>query len=136
MTDSKVMQSLPRVLTRDEKAVKSDELVRRLEEKEGVEERKKSSSDDFKRLITAKDCEVRQLARELSTGIAYRDVECEEIASFGRNQVDLIRKDTGEIVSSRTMRVEERQEALALGGPGDDDEDEDDGDEDTDARAH
>lgn len=124
---------MPCVLTRDEKAVKSDELVKRLEEKDGLEERKKSAADDFKRLITAKDCEVRKLAREISTGIEYREVECEEILSFGRNQVDLIRKDTGEIVTSRTMRPEERQGALAIDGPGDDDED---GDEDTDARAH
>ena len=130
MAESKVMQDLPCVLSRDEKAVKSDELVKRLDEKEVLEERKKSAADDFKRLITAKDCEVRKLAREISTGIEYREVECDEILSFGRNQVDLIRKDTGEIVSSRTMRPEERQEALALDGPGDDD------DESEEAQAH
>jgi hypothetical protein len=132
MTDSQIVKSLACVLSRDEKAMKSELLVRCLEEKEGLEERKKSSADDFKRLITAKDCDVRKLTHEISTDIEYRDVECHEVMSFGRNQVDLMRTDTGEIVSSRTMRPEERQGALSLAGPGDDEEDGDD----KDARAH
>lgn len=132
MTESKMLKSLPCILSRDEKAVKSDELVRRLEEKEGLEERKKSSADDFKRMITAKECDIRKLTNEISTGIEHRDVSCHEVMSFARNQVDLVRDDTGEIVSSRTMRAEERQGALALAGPGDDE----DQDDDEDARAH
>jgi hypothetical protein len=132
MTDSQIVKSLACVLSRDEKAMKSELLVRCLEEKEGLEERKKSSAEDFKRLITAKDCDVRRLTHEISTGIEYRDVECHEVMSFGRNQVDLVRSDTGEIVSSRTMRQEERQGAIAFAGPGDEEEDGDS----KDARAH
>ena len=136
MTDSQIVKSLPCVLGRDEKAVKSELLVRCLEEKEGLEERKKSAAEDFKRLITAKDCDVRRLTHEISTGIEHRDVACHEVHSYARNQVDLIRDDTGEIVSSRTMRQDERQEAIAFAGPRDDEEDDGDEGDTNDARAH
>ncbi len=126
-----IMQELPVRLTPDEKARKSEQLVKALEDKDGLEHAKKAAVDDFKQRLTAKDYEVKRLTREVSTGIEYREVACEEVMAFGRSQVDLIRSDTGEVVSSRAMRPEERQEAMDFAGPGDD-EDEDG----EDVRAH
>ncbi len=129
-----IMQELPVQLTRDEKARKSEQLVRALDDQDALELGKKAAADDFKQRLTAKNAEVRRLTREVSTGVEYREVACEEVMAFERSQVDLVRTDTGEIVSSRAMRPEERQEAMEF-GPGDD---EDDGEEDRAAadRAH
>ncbi len=129
-----IMQELPVRLTPEEKARKSEQLVKALEDKDGLESAKKAASDDFKQRLTLKDGEVKKLTREVSTGVEYRDVACEEVMAFGRNQVDLIRQDTGEIVSSRSMRPEERQGAMEF-GPGDEEDDEEE-DRDAADRAH
>lgn len=123
MLQNTFKQYLPCQLTEQERLLKSEELVKRLEEKDGLEDRKKSSADDFKSLITAKECEARRLRREVSTGIEHREVECQEVFRFARNLVETVRLDTGEVVSSRAMRPEERQAAMDFGDEAGDAED-------------
>jgi hypothetical protein len=130
MSESKVVQTLACLLTPDEKALKSEQLVQALGDVDALEDRKKSAADDFKRLLIAKDCDVRRLTREISTGIEFRDVACHEVMSFARGQADMVRDDTGEIVGTRTLRVEERQGRFALDGPGDEENDDDDEEDD------
>jgi hypothetical protein len=72
---SRIMQELPVRLTPDEKARKSEQLVKALEDKDGLEHAKKAAVDDFKQRLTAKDYEVKRLTREVSTGIEYREAD-------------------------------------------------------------
>ena len=105
-------ESLPCLLTSQEKLVKGEELVKRLEEKEDLEDKKKKSADDFKGAISIKEFDVKRLARQIGTGIEHREIECRELFHFARNLVETIRMDTGEVIRSRAMRVEERQEGF------------------------
>ena len=124
MVASSRLESLPCVLTPTEKQLKGDKLVKALEDKRKLEDEKKGVSERFKRLISGKEGEVELAAREISTGIEYRDVECKDVQVFARNQVDTVRLDTGEIVRSRVMQPNERQTAMEV-GPGDEEQDDD-----------
>lgn len=129
MSNRKTTRELACRMTAPEKAVKSDQLVAALQDKDALEDRKKASADEFKSLITDKDRAIKKLTREVATGVEYREVDCGEVLVFARNQVDLVRLDTGEVVDSRTMRPEERQEAMDFAGPSDDEQDEADNDD-------
>lgn len=105
-------ERLPCQLTEREKLSKGQELVARLGEKEELEERAAAASKDFKRAITVKDQGARDLATEIRTGVEYREIDCQEVASFAQNVVQTIRVDTGETIRSRAMLLAERQGAM------------------------
>jgi hypothetical protein len=113
-------ESLPCQLTSQEKLIKGEELVKRLEEKEELEDRKKTAADDFKSAIGVKEFDVKKLARQIGTGIEHREIECRELFHFARNLVETIRLDTGEVIRSRAMRPEERQAGLEYESDDDD----------------
>jgi hypothetical protein len=54
----------------------------------------------------------RKLAGVIDAGKELRDVRCVWIAHFTRNCFELVRQDTGEVVDTRAMTAEERQEDM------------------------
>ena len=67
------------------------------------------------------------MSRRVSEGCEGRDVECTEYWDYDRHEVYVVRLDTFETVSSRTMSNVERQRGLDFpeeteGGPGQEEE--------------
>lgn len=72
--------------------------------------------DDFRATSKAKAKEIRDLKKDqsrigkaLDTGKELVEVQCEERQVFAQNKVEVVRKDTGEIVETRAMTGDERQ---------------------------
>lgn len=114
-TSKTTIESLPCEMTPAELALKSSQMASKLDELNGVEAEKsrvtKKLGEDMKTLKAQLD----HLGTEVRTGIEYRPIECYEVPRYERLKVDLVRMDTGEIVRSRAMHPNERQEALDLG---------------------
>jgi hypothetical protein len=114
------VEQLPCELTRDEKALKADEMAGALKHYGELELRAKASADEYRRELKRIRAIVDERAEEVRTGVEYRAVECAKRDRFRDNQIDVVRLDTGEVVRSERMSVEERQGKLSLA---DDDED-------------
>lgn len=71
---------------------------------------KKSAMSDFKAKIDGKTADAESLSTKIANGYEYRNVECEvrfNKPNTGRKQI--VRKDTGEMVSEESMTAEELQ---------------------------
>ncbi len=79
-----------------------------------LEEEKKASGQEFKEKIDSKVFDVRSLAKIIKQGFEIRLVEVVEERDYIRCTVSIVRTDTGEIVSTRSMAVEDAQEEMAF----------------------
>jgi len=59
----------------------------------------------------------RKLAGVIDSGTEKRDVRCAWIEDFAQNCFHLVRQDTGEVIDTRAMTADDRQEALFDGEP-------------------
>lgn len=108
------VEKLPCDLTRDEKLKKAEEMAEQLKARAELELTAKASADEFKQKLKQLDRTIGDRAEEVRTGLEYRQVECTERGRYRDNIVDVIRIDTGEVVRSRPMTVNERQDSLPL----------------------
>jgi hypothetical protein len=102
-----------------------NELARKHSEITELEEMKKRVVSDFKAKTDAAEAEASILARKIQNKHEYRDVECQEVYNYVDKSVTIVRNDTGEIVKTRDMREDEKQELLFP----DEEEDEEDTEE-------
>jgi hypothetical protein len=109
------VNDLPVRLTAAEKALKAEQLVADMHEIQDLEDQKKTATSEYSSKIKRKQEHARQLAYELKTGTELRPVECYERPVYGDMVVELIRVDTGEVVSTRGMHPSERQRAMEFG---------------------
>ncbi|NTW67218.1 MAG: hypothetical protein HGB21_13080 [Nitrospirae bacterium] len=79
-----------------------------------LEEQKKSVMADYKARIDGKGADARRIAQILKQGYELREVDCEELRDYETRTVTVVRLDTGEMVSSRGMTIEEMQEAMGF----------------------
>lgn len=119
------VRDLPCQMSEQERLLKSMALAQKLDELDRVQLEKKAANDAFKERLNACHDAVSSLSREVRTGMEERPIECTENARYDDMMVDLIRMDTGEVVSSRPMHPSERQQALQLSSS-DDERDDDD----------
>lgn len=114
---TKIIESLPCRMTTEEIALKSSQMAAKLAELNGIEANKqqvtKQLGEDMKRVKGQLDA----VGTEVRTGIEYRPIECYEVPRYRGLKVDMVRGDTGDVVRTRAMHPNERQEALALGSP-------------------
>jgi sulfate adenylyltransferase subunit 1 (EFTu-like GTPase family) len=108
------VEKLPCELTRDEKLMKADQMAEHLKTRAEVELEASSVAGTFKRQLKELDRAIGDRAEEIRSGVEYRPVECAMRDRFRDNQVDTVRLDTGEIVRSRPMTIQERQGSLSL----------------------
>lgn len=95
-------------LTDDQIRRKGLELARTNQEIVDAEVQKAAQVSHYKGVIEGlktKECDVRQC---INNGYEMRGVTCEEMYNLTTEQVDIVRLDTGETVSSRTPSNEER----------------------------
>jgi hypothetical protein len=110
--DKTVQKELPVTLTAEERARSGEEIARRVVRVAGLEEEKKKATKVFTDAIADEKRAIGKLARAVHEGREERLVDCIERTHFGTNQVITTRLDTGEIVETRAMKAEERQEPL------------------------
>lgn len=103
---------LPVRLTTDELLMRSDELAKKIRERDDVEREMKSAQGAAKRKIDALELDITRLAEVVRERQEDRLVEVTEVKNWLRLTMDTVRIDTGGIVGSRSMSAYERNEAL------------------------
>lgn len=66
----------------------------------------------FKSRIEAATAERNRFAAILNAGCEYKPVECKLVKDYGEKTITVIRMDTQEVVSTRTMSADELQRGL------------------------
>lgn len=115
MNQRRSVESLPCQMTAQETILKGKELAEVASEIEAIEAEKKLSASELKKRRERTDARVRELAREVRSGVEYRPIECFEVPRYSTQMVDLVRSDTHHVVRSRAMDPSERQTHLDLG---------------------
>lgn len=105
----KINRTLKCLLTEDESREMGGELAQRYSEITDLEDQKKAVTSDFKSRIDAASAEASRIARMISNGYEFREVECEVVQDYEMGEVLIVRLDTGETIERRRMTPEERQ---------------------------
>lgn len=111
-----VTRSLACTLTEKEWAEKSESAALLVKEIAEAEAEKTLAAKQAKESIDALEAKLRQLSTEIREHQETRAVECRGQYDDRRNLFELVRQDTGEVILSRAMTAEERQEELPFGG--------------------
>lgn len=120
-------QDIEAVLTESELAARRVTLEHATQEWLRLEERKKDESKVLSDAVKAKKKEITKLCEVLKSGKEMQTIECFQQRDEQRQQVNIVRVDTGEILSERPFTYEERQGSLF--------EDEEESDSEPDAAA-
>lgn len=88
------------------------ELAQRTSELETAEDEKKAIVSDLKSRIDTLTSTVRQAATKINNGYEMRNVKCEVVEDFKAGTIKHIRTDTGEIVRTKKMSDEDRQQKI------------------------
>jgi hypothetical protein len=114
LKDESEIRELPCDLTGDEQRQRGDELARKFQNLDALEDERKSVVAEAKGKIDATESEVRKLAQIVRERREHRPVECIWRRDDQRGVMELIRTDTSDVVLSRPMTEAERQHKLAL----------------------
>lgn len=96
-------------LTREEVEQRAKELARTIKEHDRIDEERKAAAASAKVTIDQLNTNIRKLSRAVEFGTEFQDVACEWVADQRRMVMNLVRLDTNETVSTRSMTNEERQ---------------------------
>lgn len=116
---------LPVRLTEEELRAKAQLQARAMREYGDIEAKKKAVTADFGDQLKEKRKELDQLAREVSTGMETRAVECDLVPIWSSFTVVTVRRDTKDTVETRPMTHPERQMQFGDFVPDDADDDDD-----------
>ena len=92
----------------DQKKVGKD-LANAVESIELIDSAKKTAMAEFGAKAKAVAQDIQELSRCLRSGYFLREVACERRIDFSLLTVTVTRSDTGEVIESRPMNVEEKQ---------------------------
>jgi hypothetical protein len=107
-------RSVPVLLTTEEYVDKGKEMGRTQNEMKSLQDRLKEVSADFKAKISQKEATLNSLSITISNGYEYREVDCFYVFRPKDGKKDVIRTDTGEIISTESMTKTDFQEQLPL----------------------
>ena len=105
-------RNLPVRLTDFELRDRAKELGEKLSEKTRLEAEKKFPADHFKSAIEKAEARIADLGVVVTEGVEYRAIPVTTNKNFDRSLVETIRTDTAEVVDSRPMTADERQQGL------------------------
>jgi hypothetical protein len=111
----KTTKKLPVLLTEDELRERGDALAESVEKTAALAEEKKAQDAEINGKIKLSKEITRKLSRIIASKTEDREVECEITKDFERGTVTVHRCDTGEVVETRAMSPEERQEEMFKG---------------------
>jgi len=101
---------LPCTLTFEERERKGRELADLCAEADRLEGDKKSAAESFKAKQSTVDAKRREVHLIIRQGFESREVQCRRIMSYEAKRLDIVREDTGEVVSSRPLNPTEIRE--------------------------
>jgi hypothetical protein len=107
-----IKKDLPCKLSREETLTLSKELAKLQEDGVGLAERKKDVVADFNSRLESVKAESLRLSRMINNGYEYREVECSWSLDLKEGTKDLVRHDTGEIVQTKRLTEEDREQKL------------------------
>ena len=107
-----ITQNLKCILTPAETLARAKEMSRANSEIIRLEADLKSVKSQYNSQIDKHTATRDDMSRRVSEGCEGRDVECTEYWDYDRHEVYVVRRDTFETVSSRTMSNVERQRGL------------------------
>lgn len=106
------------VLTTEEMATRSSELVKREMAIAQLEAEKKAATAEINGKLKTLQKDKADLVRALHTGKEVRDIQCQKRMIFSKNLVEWVRLDTGGVIQSYAMSSIDRQLAMdELGKP-------------------
>lgn len=105
----RINKELPVQLTDAEVVAVAERHVAALERAEDLAAEKKSVSDGYTKQITAAESEATDLRKVIHRKTELREVECLETEVPGTNEVVVVRLDTGEEISRRSLTPAETQ---------------------------
>jgi hypothetical protein len=115
MTQRKVVTRNCRVaLENDELLIRGEKLTKAMAEIDRLDQEKKDFIADQKLKRELQATEIADMKDQIINRAEYRSVECEEKPDYERNMVEIVRKDTGQVVDQRKMIKEDRQGDLRL----------------------
>lgn len=126
----KFKRELPVELTSAEIEEKAQELARLTVEYSDTDAQRKVDHASYTLRLKSLDTQLNDVAKVIKARAVVRPVECEQRKVFEQNLVQVVRLDTGAVISERGMTVEERQGDFfeppaepPVAAEGDDDED-------------
>lgn len=108
----KTTEFLKCILTEEEKRERAEKMALLVSQINDSEAQLKSVQTQIKSEIAKCEADMATCSEQYRSGYEMRRVECEEEHDFIERTVTLIRQDTGEIVKTRVMTPEERQEEM------------------------
>lgn len=109
---------LPVKLTKHELDVLAKEQAAKTIEAARLDEQKKAITADYSGRIKVLEARIGACATMVDTEIEHRDVLCREELDERTLTVRVVREDTEEVVSQRTMTPHERQTAFPIEAAG------------------
>lgn len=111
-------KQLPVKLTNEEKIAKGLEQARLRDAIRAVKAEKKVAMTGFAERLAALEKDRDRVSDDIRDGIETRAVEVREERNYRLGTLRLVRVDTGEVVETRAMTAEEREEAQVTMFPG------------------
>ena len=108
----KVVQSLPVKLTQEEIVECAKSLARTTNELSGTVARKEEVTSQFGTDIKKLKAMADSISIKISNGYEYRDVDCGWTFDYAKDTKTLTRLDTGEVVRTTQLAIEDRQGKL------------------------
>ena len=99
-------------LSKDAKDEKLDRIAKALGERKDVKAEAKLATSDHRTRINELDKEIETLREQVATGKELRSVSVAEFKDYRKNVVSIVRVDTREVVETREMTADERQETF------------------------
>jgi len=107
-------RSLPVKLHEDELRDRGDKLAAVIQDLNAEEDRQVDVKAQMKARLSELDAKKTQLAIVISRREEYRDVPVDVFADYAKQIVEAVRRDTGEVLTTRRMTEEERQQPLPV----------------------
>lgn len=105
---------LPVKLHEDELRDRGDKLAAVIQDLNAEESRQVDQKAQMKARLSELDARKTQLAIVISRREEDRDVAVDVFANYVGGLVEVVRRDTGEVISKRRMTEEERQQPLPV----------------------
>ena len=100
--------------TEEEKKDIASEMARKVSELQALEDQKKAIMSEIKGQIDIAQANINQSATKLNNGYEIRSVRCEVKRDYDDKVVNYYRINTDELVKTRAMTNEEKQQKLCI----------------------
>jgi len=112
ITRHELFKELPVVLTDKERHEHLQNLLKAMDRVNELEEEKKAVSKQIAGSISEQNDIMIECRKVLRRGTLPREVKCEQVFNYNEGIVYIVRLDTAEVISSRPMTPNERQQGL------------------------